>query len=257
MSEEDVLDDKWSPSIRELLLRYYPDYSPYRFADLLSQHIHPSACVLEIGAGSGRNNQNHFRLRGKVARYVGVDPDASVLTNPFLDESHQTSAESLPFPNNTFDLVFHTYVAEHFSSPLLCNREIARILRPDGLLLFQTPSRFYYASLIASVTPQWFHEFYVRRFASGRTEQEVFPTFYRLNDETTIRRQLASCGFACDIQHHSLPPGYLRFSRVTFLAGVLFERTVEKWFPALRGTIIVIARKQRGQGMTQRERFAV
>jgi SAM-dependent methyltransferase len=244
MSEETVLDDKWSTAIRELLLRYYPDYSPHRFAELLTQHVHPSACVLEIGAGSGRNNQNRFNLRGKVARYVGVDPDASVLTNPFLDESYQAGAESLPFPDGTFDLVFHNYVAEHFPSPLLCNREIARVLRPGGQLLFQTPSRFYYVSLFASMTPHWFHELYVRRFASGRTNQEVFPTFYRLNDETTIRSQLTSCGFACDIQHHSLPPGYLRFSKASFLAGVLFERTMEKWFPALRGTIIVVARKQ-------------
>jgi ubiquinone/menaquinone biosynthesis C-methylase UbiE len=84
------------------------------------------------------------------------------LSNPFLDESHQGGAESLPFPDNTFDLVFHNYRAEHFPTPLACNREIARVLRPGGQLLFQTPNRYDHASLFASMTPQWFHEFYVR-----------------------------------------------------------------------------------------------
>jgi SAM-dependent methyltransferase len=223
--------------------RYYPVPLPPRFAEMLARNISQNHSVLEIGAGSGRNQQHHFELRGKVARYVGVDPDLSVLTNPFLDEGHEAKAESLPFPDASFDVVFHFYVAEHFASPLVCNREITRILKPGGVLLFQTPSRFYYVSLIAQVTPQWFHEFYVRRFASGRTSNEVFPTYYRLNDDRTIRRQMRECGLICEIEHHILPPGYLRFSRVSFLAGVLYERTLEKWFPSLRATIIVTARK--------------
>jgi hypothetical protein len=35
----------------------------------------------------------------------------------------------------------------------------------------------------------------------------------------------------------------LRFSRLTFLLGVLYERTIEKRFPALRGVIVGIAGK--------------
>ncbi len=199
--------------------------------------------MLEIGAGSGRCNQNHFDLRGKVARYVGVDPDKSVLENPYLDEANQGTADSLPFPDETFDLVFHYYVAEHFAEPMACHREIARVLKPGGLLLFQTPSRYWYPMLAAQVTPQWFHEFYVRHFGSGRTENEVFPTHYRFNDELAIREQLKDCGFTCELEYRSVAPGYLRFSRLSFLLGVLYERAIEKRFPALRGVIIGLARK--------------
>jgi SAM-dependent methyltransferase len=211
--------------------------------ELLAQNIRPTHSVLEIGAGSGRNQQAHFTLRGKVARYVGVDADASVLTNPYLDEGHQVRAESLPFAGESFDLVFHHYVAEHFEAPLACNSEIARILRPGGVLLFQTPSRYYYACLAAKVTPHWFHEFYVRRFASGRAANEVFPTYYRLNDDRAIARELKKCGFTYEIEHRYLPPGYLRFSRLSFMAGVIFQKTLERRFPSLRATIIVTARK--------------
>lgn len=243
LTDENALPERIPESVRQLWERYYPKPALSRFGELLDRNVHPTRHVLEIGAGSGRNRQNHFNLRGKVARYVGIDPDASILTNPYLDEGYVASARSLPFDDRSFDLVFHYYVAEHFESPLDCNLEIARVLKPGGILLFQTPSRFYYASIAASLTPHWFHEFYVRRFGSGRVSEETFPTFYRLNDNRTITRQLCKCGLTCEVEHHFLPPGYLRFSRLSFMAGVLFQRTLEKNFPPLRATMIVIAKK--------------
>ncbi len=217
-----------------------------RFAALITQNINPSSRVLEIGAGSGRNHQSHFDLRGKVASYVGADLDPIVLRNPFLDESVQAGAESLPFDDSSFNVVFHNFVAEHFQSPADCNREIARVLKPGGVLLFQTPCRYYYPSIVASLTPALVPRILCRAFRfrpqRGRGSS---PTFYRLNDSKTITTQLQSCGFTRpDIEHHSLPPGYLRFNKFAFLAGVLFERTFERHFPSLRGQIIVVARKQ-------------
>jgi SAM-dependent methyltransferase len=221
-----LFEGRLSDSVQKLWLRYYPVSRHQRFKELLLKNIRSTDHVLEIGAGSGRFNQNHFDLRGKAARYVGVDPDSSVLENLYLDEAYQCAADSLPFPDECFDLVFHYYVAEHFEEPLACHREIARVLKPGRLLLFQTPSRY------------WCH------FGSGRNENEVFPTYYRFNDDQVITKQLQSCGFTCELEHHSVAPGYLRFSRLSFLAGVRCERTIEKRFPALRGVIIGVARKK-------------
>lgn len=95
-----------------------------------------------------------------------------------------------------------------------------------------------------TVTPQWFHEFYVEHFGSGRTDKEVFPTVYKFNDKRAIRKQLEACGFRCELEYRSVVPGYLRFSRLSFLLGVLYERTTEKRFPPLRGVIIGLARKK-------------
>jgi ubiquinone/menaquinone biosynthesis C-methylase UbiE len=175
---------------------------------------------------------------------VGVDPDRRVLENPYIDEGYAARAEALPFADESFDLVFHHLVAEHFEAPLNALREIARVLKSGGTLLFMTPSRFHYACLAARITPQWFHELYVGHLGSGKSSKELFPTFYRLNGDRTISRHLRQCGFTCEIEHQGQPPGYLRFSRLSFMAGVLFEKTFEKWFPPLRATIIVTARKQ-------------
>src|SRR5271163_2901970 len=180
MLEGTISNERVSPAVRDLYARYYRDYRPNYFFELLLRQLRPADHILEIGAGSGQNKQNHFDLRDPVARYVGIDPDKSVLTNPFLHESYEGRAESLPFADATFDVVFHNYVAEHFEAPRACNREIARVLKPGGLLLFQTPNRYYYVSLAAQCTPQFFHAYYVSRLASGRSGQEVFHTFYRL-----------------------------------------------------------------------------
>ncbi len=240
---ETTIDGSISHGVQKLWHRFYPHFNSEAFGDLLRQKIRATDHVLEIGAGSGKGNQKHFELRGKVARYMGIDPDARVLENQYLDDARVGKAESLPLANESFDLVFHTFVAEHFQSPQTCNREIARVLKPGGLLLFQTPSRYYYASLVAQITPQWFHEFYVSHFGSGRVSEEIFPTYYRLNEKRSITEQLHDCGFECQIQHLSTPPGYLRFSKLSFLVGVLFERTLERSFPALRARLIVEARK--------------
>ena len=232
-----------SQPVQRLWRRFYPEYRPDEFATIVEREALPNDHVLEIGAGSGEGNQKHFGLRGHVARYVGVDPDHRVTNNRYLDEAYVGVAESLPFPNECFDLVFHSFVAEHFEAPSRCTREIARVLKPGGRLLFLTPSRFYYPMLAAKVTPHSFHRSYIKRLGSGRESNEVFPTFYRLNDDRSIARELGSCGLTFDIQHRSTPPGYLRFSRISFLAGTLYERTFERSFPALRARIIVIARK--------------
>lgn len=244
MGAEGIFDGPVPAGVRKLWQRFYHDYQPSLFEELVHQCVHTGDRILEVGAGSGEGNQKHFELRDRVARYVGVDPDPRVLTNPYLDEAYVGTAESLPFADGSFDLIFHSFVAEHFESPINCNREISRVLKPGGLLLFVTPSRFYYPMLAAKLTPLWFHTFYVRHFGSGRTSNEVFPTFYRLNDDKAISEQLGSCGFECDIQHRSTPPGYLRFSRFSFLGGVFIERTFERKFPSLRGQIIVVATKR-------------
>jgi SAM-dependent methyltransferase len=229
------IEGRIKPEVARLWQRYYPDYDLRRFAKMVEAVANPESRVLEIGAGSGVGDQDHFGLKGRVAEYVGVDPDERVLNNPHLDRAIVAFAEKLPFDDESFNLVFHTLVAEHLPDPLAATREMARVLTPDGYLLVQTPSRWYYPMVVARLTPHSFHERYVARFGSGRKSSDVFPTHYRFNDARTIRRVMIEAGLVPDIQFWRVPPGYLRFHPLAFRLGVLYERTIEAIFPALRG----------------------
>ena len=240
-----IAGERLRPTVRKLWLRFYPAYEKDAFEQQIASLVKPEMNVLEIGAGSGRGHQNVFPLRGSCARYAGVDLDPRVLENFHLDEAFVADAAALPFEDQSFDLVFHKMVAEHLDRPAAAVAETARILKPGGRLLFETPSRFYYPMLIANLTPTSFHRYFVRRFGSGRTSDEVFSTRYGLNDGRTIDRLCRGAGLDPDVTFRSTPPGYLRFSAVTFMLGVLYERCVERLFPPLRALIWVSAPKPR------------
>jgi SAM-dependent methyltransferase len=241
--ERGISDRSLSPAVKRLWETFYPRYRSHDFEQYVASLVQPSMQVLEIGAGSGTGLQNTFALKGRCRLYAGVDLDPHVLNNPFLDRAYVASAADLPFEDESFDLVFHKMVAEHFNEPAMALAETARVLKPGGQLLFETPNRLYYPMVIARWTPTSFHRFFVRRFASGRSEHEVFPTYYRLNDRRTIRRLCGTFGLKADISLRSTPPGYLRFSVATFLIGILYERTAERFVPSLRGLIWVDARR--------------
>ena len=238
---QSIGDESLRPAVRNLWLRFYPDYRNHAFEELVASLVEPDMKVLEVGAGSGRGRQNVFRLRGNCALYAGVDLDPRVLENPHLDRAFMADAAELPFDDQSFDLVFHKMVAEHLDKPGAALAETARVLKPGGRLLFETPSRFYYPMLVANLTPIRFHRYYVKRFGSGRGEEEVFPTLYRLNDRRAIDRFCRDAGLEPEVTFRSTPPGYLRFSALTFMIGVLYERCVERLLPALRARIWVSA----------------
>jgi SAM-dependent methyltransferase len=237
------IDGLIAPKVADLWFRYYPNHDSDSFSRFVESYIHSDAQILEIGAGSGLGIQKAFPFKGKCRRYVGIDIDPRVLQNPSLDEGQVADAASIPFADETFDLVFHTMVAEHLVEPGKAIREMARILKPGGILLFETPSRYYYPMLVATLTPHSFHQFYVKHFGSGRDAHDIFRTIYGLNARNDVNHHCSAANLIPSIEYKAGPPGYLRFNRLAFIVGVLYERILERAFPPLRQKIWVKATK--------------
>jgi SAM-dependent methyltransferase len=94
--------------------------------------------VLEIGIGSGLNLPFYG---DRVGRVYGIDPSAGLLRrtgrrNPINAALVEASAETIPFEQGAFDTVLTTWTLCTIPDVGSALREMRRVLRPDGRLLF-------------------------------------------------------------------------------------------------------------------------
>lgn len=93
--------------------------------------------VLELGCGAA---QWSILLAGQGARCVGFDNSERQLEHARAAGADfplvQGSAESLPFPDESFDVVFCDHGAMSFADQHLVVPEVVRVLRSGGLLAF-------------------------------------------------------------------------------------------------------------------------
>ncbi len=157
-------------------------------------------CTLEIGSGTGLNVRHY---PGDLDDLVLLEPDAAMrsrLERRLRRGGRPTRmvdgcAERLPLADRSVDTVVSTLVLCTVDQPDLALREIARVLRPGGQLLFiehvrsESPTLAYWQDRLAT---QW------GRFAQG----------CRCNRATA--ELIASCGFELDQVHeaswHGMPP---------------------------------------------------
>lgn len=101
-----------------------------------------SGRVLELGIGGGLNLAHYDAER--VSEVVGVDPSpelrARALAAPRPEglavEVVDGAAETLPFPDASFDCVVCTFTLCSVTSPRRSLAEARRVLRPGGVFLF-------------------------------------------------------------------------------------------------------------------------
>lgn len=205
-------------------------------------HLQSSSTLLDLGAGAGI--VPHMNFRGIAGRVCGIDLDPRVTQNPYLDEGRQASGESVPYPDDSFDVVVCDNVLEHLEQPAAVFREVHRVLKPGGVFLAKTPNKHHYMPLIARLTPHRFHQFVNR--LRGRAREDTFPTRYRANTRSAIRSLARATGFeVAALETFEGRPEYLRFSTGTYLLGFLYERLVNgcRVLAGLRVVLIAEIRK--------------
>jgi ubiquinone/menaquinone biosynthesis C-methylase UbiE len=136
------------------------------------EYVVPEASgeVLEIGVGTGLN----FPLYdpANVTRVIGVEPDPHMLrracrraeTVGLPIELHEVGAERLPFAADRFDTAVVTFVLCTIPDPAAALREVRRVLRPGGRVLFAEHTRSVQPGLARvqdRLTPVW------KRLAGG------------------------------------------------------------------------------------------
>jgi len=141
--EDEIISamQKSSQRVRELLEKFQP--------------IAPDARVVEVGSGA-----HGLIFYFGSPRGVGVDPLAVSYRSLFPRWQNCASTvaaegESLPFRDQSFEIVLCDNVVDHAESPSRIVRELVRILVPGGLLYFTVNVHHRVYAIAADVHSSW------------------------------------------------------------------------------------------------------
>ncbi|WP_106478921.1 bifunctional demethylmenaquinone methyltransferase/2-methoxy-6-polyprenyl-1,4-benzoquinol methylase UbiE [Phytohalomonas tamaricis] len=131
----DVMNDLMSMGIH----RYW------KYITLERSGVRRGHKVLDIAGGTGDLTAKFASRVGKTGRVVLADINASMLNvgrDKLIDhgvggnvEYVQANAESLPFPDNTFDCITIAFGLRNVTDKDMALRSMARVLKPGGRLL--------------------------------------------------------------------------------------------------------------------------
>lgn len=124
---------------------------PHAYAHLLDElrrrgvlHRRPSSPrVLDCGVGTGVLATTFARAVPGVTTVTGVDLSLEMLHHAagnlaavgVTTQVQQADARCLPYRDGEFDTVLSAHMLEHLPAPLVALGEMARVLRPGGLLI--------------------------------------------------------------------------------------------------------------------------
>lgn len=229
---------------RRLARKYYGNVpSRDSFLDqAVSAGLRPTDVVLDAGAGDTLALLNRYAPKASFA--VGIDVVAPSEMPAARAAATVGDLAALPFKDEAFDLVVSRSVVEHLVRPEAVFRELRRTLKPGGRLVFTTPNKYDYSSLVAGAIPYVWKDLFMRKMF-GEEGYDHFPVFYRANTRPALRAVAQRSGLTIErieaLRHF---PYYLLFSPLLFRLGMLYDWLIT-WLrlDALQTTWLVVMRR--------------
>ncbi|MFZ4814460.1 MAG: methyltransferase domain-containing protein [Phototrophicaceae bacterium] len=201
-----------------------------RYRDLMNRNIRAGSVVLDVGCGPAGLVAGYT----PIATVVGVDQHLTGFTEfdgQFgLTHLAESPIHALPFAANTFDVVTCSWVLEHLADPAASLREVARVLKPGGHLLFITPNALNYVVGLRRLVPEARSQRLVK-WIYARDEDFINPTFYRANTPNDLQRLCAAAGLTCATLEVVSDPTYLALNEALFWGSIIAERLLARVFP--------------------------
>jgi len=210
-------------------------HSLFVFRELVDRHTAPGARILDIGCGHADFLQPIY---AKTPHVTGCDPDAGALRlNTTIANRIAGLADDLPFADGQFDAAVLVFVLEHLERPDRAFREIHRVLKPGGKVIFLTPNAWNYNTWVIRATPHRLRDWLARRL-HGRQAGDTYPVRYRVNTARRIEQVLTPIGFCrAELILHG-DPTYLGVNRPLFTVACAIERLLD--WPALQSARVHI-----------------
>jgi ubiquinone/menaquinone biosynthesis C-methylase UbiE len=170
-------------------------FEPY--AEDLAARLPKSATdVLEVAAGTGRVTRQLLAKAGPEARLVATDLNPAMLdvARAVVGEDArltfaQADAQALPFGDASFDAVVCQFGLMFCPDKALALREMRRVLRPAGRLLFNV-----WDALGVNTFTRIVHQLVVKRFPDD--PPMFYTTPFSMADADATRALVEGAGFA-------------------------------------------------------------
>src|SRR5438874_10124276 len=170
MTDNSAVRDYWNDHIHDLEITRHPVGSPGFFADLDEYHFeklhhlprlidfnaYRGKRVLEVGCGAGTDL---VRFAKAGAEVTGVDLSSSAIAlagQNFAQQGlradlREADGEHLPYPDNTFDLVYAHGVVQYTAHDRELVEECRRVVGPGGTAIFQVYNRVSWLNALSKV----------------------------------------------------------------------------------------------------------
>ena len=111
-------------------------------------------------------------------------------------------------------------VAEHIDDPESSISALARLVKPQGLVIVYTINQWSPLSLVSWLTPFWIHH-PIKHLLWKTEEKDTFPVVYKMNSRRRLRHLFEQGGFRelhfaylddCRTFHRFRPLNYLELS---------------------------------------------
>lgn len=204
--------------------------------------VGPGHRVLDVAAGTGVLAREAVRRVGPGGRVAGLDANPGMVElarrlAPSVDW-HQGVAESLPFPDGSFDRVVSQFGLMFFSDRRQALQEMLRVLVPGGRLAVAV-----WGSL--DDMPAYAAEVRLLERTAGRAAADALRAPFVLGDRGTLAAVFSDAGVeGAEVTTHR---GTARFPGIR----VMVEADLRGWLPLFG---VVLAEEQIGQILEEAER---
>jgi ubiquinone/menaquinone biosynthesis C-methylase UbiE len=160
----------WNRHIHDLEITSHPVGSRGFFADLDQYHFeklhhllrlvdfngYRGRAVLEVGCGAG-TDLARFAKGGAVVSGVDLSSSAITLARQNFEQQglqadlREADGEQLPFPDDSFDLVYAHGVVQYTNDPQALVDECRRVLKPGGEAVFQVYNRISWLNALSKL----------------------------------------------------------------------------------------------------------
>jgi ubiquinone/menaquinone biosynthesis C-methylase UbiE len=193
----------WTPSYGDNAAENYEKYfmpvigGPFALDLVNEAGLRPGERVLDVACGTGTIARLAAERVGSNGRISAVDVNAGMLSVARSLPSaapikwYETAAESVPLPDQSFDVVFCGLGLQFFADKAAALREMRRVLKPGGRVYISTPM------------PNAFFDLFDRAIARHVSEEAsaFVHAVFSLYDPREMEALLTNAGFSSVATH--------------------------------------------------------